>query len=119
MGKNSWRNPTAISARSLVIWEAVVSDPTILSIDAGTLFTPSEKFSPGRLLISGASIAAAGSPRDIDIPAQTIRIDASEFIVAPGFIDLHIHGCGGVDVMDGSYDALNALSRILARHGTT
>src|SRR5262249_48883506 len=31
----------------------------------------------------------------------------------------HIHGCGGVDVMDSTYESLNAISRILVRHGTT
>src|SRR5262249_54449127 len=46
-------------------------------------------------------------------------IDATPFFVSPGFIEPHIHGCGGTDVMDGSYDALNVVSRIVARHGTT
>src|SRR5262245_5783211 len=40
-------------------------------------------------------------------------------IVGPGFIEPHIHGCGGVDVMDGTHDALNTVSRFLVRHGTT
>jgi N-acetylglucosamine-6-phosphate deacetylase len=88
-------------------------------IDAGTILTPQNKFSPGRLLIEGASISAVGPPESVPAPADAGRIDASELLVTPGFIDPHIHGCGGVDVMEGTYDALNAVSRILVRHGTT
>lgn len=39
--------------------------------------------------------------------------------MTPGFIDPHIHGSGGVDVMDGTYESLNAISLRIARHGTT
>ncbi|MCL4440794.1 MAG: N-acetylglucosamine-6-phosphate deacetylase [Firmicutes bacterium] len=39
--------------------------------------------------------------------------------ICPGFIDLHVHGCGGADVMDGTYEALDSLSLALAKGGTT
>jgi N-acetylglucosamine-6-phosphate deacetylase len=39
-------------------------------------------------------------------------------LILPGFIDLHVHGGGGRDVMDGG-DAPSAIARIHARHGTT
>ncbi len=39
-------------------------------------------------------------------------------LVLPGFIDLHIHGGGGADAMDGG-DAIVAITRLHARHGTT
>src|ERR1035437_3826005 len=42
----------------------------------------------------------------------------SERIVLPGFIDLHVHGGGGCDVMDGS-GAIDTIARTHARHGTT
>ncbi len=90
-----------------------------VAIDASSVFTPIKRFSPGRLLIEGHSIAEVGAPESIHIPADAERIDASDLIVTPGFIDPHIHGCGGVDVMDGTYESLNAVSRIVARHGTT
>jgi N-acetylglucosamine-6-phosphate deacetylase len=90
-----------------------------IAIDAGTLFTPATRFSPGRVLIEGRAIAGAGPPHSVRIPEGAERIDASRLLVMPGFIDAHVHGCGGVDVMDGTYDSLNAVSRILARHGTT
>ncbi|MFT5645248.1 MAG: N-acetylglucosamine-6-phosphate deacetylase, partial [Janthinobacterium sp.] len=38
--------------------------------------------------------------------------------VIPGFIDLHVHGGGGRDVMEGG-DALHAIAALHARHGTT
>lgn len=38
--------------------------------------------------------------------------------ILPGFIDLHVHGAGGKDTMEGG-DALAVISRLHARHGTT
>lgn len=39
-------------------------------------------------------------------------------LVVPAFIDEHIHGAGGADVMDGSTDALGVIADTLAREGT-
>jgi N-acetylglucosamine-6-phosphate deacetylase len=39
-------------------------------------------------------------------------------LILPGFIDLHVHGGGGADVMDGG-DAITTIARLHARHGTT
>ena len=91
----------------------------VVAIEAGTLLTPASRFSPGRVIIDGNSIAEAGAAETIRIPAAADTIDASQFVVAPGFIDPHIHGCGGADVMEGSWDSLNAISHIVVRHGTT
>ncbi|KAA0965316.1 N-acetylglucosamine-6-phosphate deacetylase [Sporosarcina sp. ANT_H38] len=50
-----------------------------------------------------------------------IRIDATgkNWIVVPGFIDVHIHGSSGFDVMDSTPEALNGLASALPREGTT
>jgi N-acetylglucosamine-6-phosphate deacetylase len=96
-----------------------VSKPSLLAIDGGTFFTPEKQFSPGRLLVENGRIAAIGAQESIRIPPGTAQIDASGLLVTPGFIEPHIHGCGGVDVMQGTYESLNAVSRILVRHGTT
>ena len=109
----------AISAASSAISEAAVSEPAFVAIDAGVLFTSERTFSPGRLLIQGTTVASAGALESVPLPGNAVRIDASQLVVAPGFIEPHIHGCGGVDVMEGTHASLNALSRILVRHGTT
>lgn len=46
-------------------------------------------------------------------------IDAKNNYISPGFIDTHVHGSGGKDVMDGNLDALKAISSILAENGVT
>lgn len=43
---------------------------------------------------------------------------SDELLILPGFIDLHVHGGGGADVMDGA-DAVRAMARFHARQGTT
>ena len=51
------------------------------------------------------------------VTAKAVR-DAAEPIVLPGFVDLHVHGGGGRDVMDGG-DAPARVAAMHAKHGTT
>lgn len=44
--------------------------------------------------------------------------DSDDPLILPGFIDLHVHGGGGVDIMQGG-DAAQTVARTHARHGTT
>ncbi|MCH5321163.1 MAG: N-acetylglucosamine-6-phosphate deacetylase [Eubacterium sp.] len=45
--------------------------------------------------------------------------DMSGLVLIPGFVDIHIHGCGGGDASDASTDCLDKISKELARHGVT
>ena len=51
------------------------------------------------------------------IPEQQAR-ESGAPLVLPGFIDLHVHGGGGRDIMEGG-DALARVAELHARHGTT
>ena len=46
-------------------------------------------------------------------------IDLEGRLLAPGFIDLHVHGGAGADFMDGTEEAFRTVCRAHARHGTT
>lgn len=47
-----------------------------------------------------------------------INLDSDDYVV-PGFIDIHIHGSQGADVMDGDVDALDVISKSIYSHGVT
>lgn len=46
-------------------------------------------------------------------------IDANGLFLSPGFIDIHIHGAGGYDTMDGTVEAIDSISKTIVKHGTT
>lgn len=46
-------------------------------------------------------------------------INAEGLYLSPGFIDVHIHGAGGHDTMDGTFEAINEISKVIVKHGTT
>lgn len=46
-------------------------------------------------------------------------IDGTGYNVIPGFIDTHIHGANGADTMDGTEAAIDAISEVLPKEGTT
>lgn len=53
-----------------------------------------------------------------DTPEADSEIDGDGLVLAPGFIDIHTHGCGGFDTMDGS-DAVLKMSEWIIKGGTT
>lgn len=53
------------------------------------------------------------------LPKNTHTINAKKLNVIPGFIDGHIHGAAGADVMDGTKNALDVMAKALPKEGTT
>ena len=51
--------------------------------------------------------------------AECETVDCDGKFIVPGYIDIHTHGCGGVDIMEADKKALEKLSGIYALHGTT
>lgn len=52
-------------------------------------------------------------------PKEGELIDAGELYISPGFIDIHTHGAGGADFMDGDADCFITAANTHMRHGTT
>lgn len=71
----------------------------------------------GCLLIEEGKIKAMGEG-DLEFPDAKI-IDAKGNYVSPGFIDIHVHGGGDHDFMDGTKEAFLKVAELHAAHGTT
>jgi N-acetylglucosamine-6-phosphate deacetylase len=78
----------------------------------------SDRVERGALVVRDGRIAAVLAS-DEPQPPDAVVIDAGDGYVAPGFIDLHVHGGGGGDFMDGTRDAFERALRANLRHGTT
>jgi N-acetylglucosamine-6-phosphate deacetylase len=87
-------------------------------ITAEHLITPTERIEAPVVLIEDGRVAAVGSRASMEIPAGT-RQDFPGLILAPGFIDIHIHGGAGHDVMEADTAALSAIGRHMIQHGVT
>ena len=81
------------------------------------LFDTTEDKQTTSVLIENGVIAQIGQIEPIAVRGDTL--DAQGRIIAPGFIDIHIQGAGGGDILDATGEALEAISRTCARFGTT
>lgn len=88
-----------------------------LKIINGRVVTPQRIIPDGTVLVMGKTIVEI-CQGDIDVP-DAIVLDASGAYVSPGFIDIHVHGGGGHDFMDGTEEAFLQIARTHARYGTT
>src|SRR5262245_48153376 len=79
-----------------------------------TLILP-DRLQPGELAVTDGRISAVGPPT---APSDKV-IDLQGMYLAPGFVDLHVHGGDGADFMDGTAEAFRSVCRCHARHGTT
>ena len=88
-------------------------------IHADRAFTPFEEISDAVVVVQGSMIAAIGKRGKVDLPRGGREIRAAGKTLVPGFVDVHIHGAGGRDVMEGTREALDIIAATVAAHGTT
>jgi N-acetylglucosamine-6-phosphate deacetylase len=88
-------------------------------ITAASLITPLERVDSPVVVIEDGRVTAAGSRRQIEIPTGAQHLDFPGMVIAPGFIDLHVHGNAGHDVMEPNNAGLERMQRAMARHGVT
>src|SRR5947208_13171657 len=84
----------------------------------GNVILPDRILADAYAAVEGDSIAAVSEQRPSSIPASRL-IDAANGYIAPGFVDIHVHGGGGADYMDGTVKAVRTANRAHAGHGVT
>jgi N-acetylglucosamine-6-phosphate deacetylase len=89
---------------------------TTLQFTNGTIILADRLLPAGQVEIDGDRIRAVhAGPAGSSSPI----VDLAGGYLAPGFIDLHVHGGAGADFMDGTADAFRTVCRAHAQHGTT
>lgn len=104
--------------------------PTLLGLAAERIARPDGTLEPGVVWVdptTGTIVdvvrqeAGPAGTRPEDVPGRIV--DFGDGIVAPGFVDLHVHGGGGSQVNDDAMDAVassvESMAAFHARHGTT
>ncbi len=87
------------------------------AIRGGNLITPRGIIPNQQLIIENNKIATILNKQD-DIVISEV-VDAEGLFIAPGYIDIHVHGAGGKDLTVDGIAALPIMSNELARHGVT
>ncbi|MGD6885277.1 N-acetylglucosamine-6-phosphate deacetylase [Staphylococcus shinii] len=82
----------------------------------GRIYTENETIAQGYIIIDNGKIAQIGTG---EYQGELTTIDLKGQHVLPGFIDIHMHGGYGEDVMDASFEGLKHLSESLLSEGTT
>ncbi|NWL86241.1 N-acetylglucosamine-6-phosphate deacetylase [Paenibacillus sp. 79R4] len=99
-----------------------------IQIHHARILTPRGWINNGSLFIKDGEIVGIdqGDGSGVESSGQVviaeepwIQLDAGGRMLLPGFIDLHVHGGGGYDVMKGSADELYGMCRFHASRGTT
>jgi N-acetylglucosamine-6-phosphate deacetylase len=85
----------------------------------GTLVTDRGLIPNGVLVARAGRIDALGRFDPGMMPANAEQIDAGGLYIAPGFVDIHVHGGAGSDFMDATTDDVATVFRYHSAHGTT
>ena len=89
----------------------------IIVLAGAALVLPDRVVERGTLVIRDGRIEAV-EDRVVDGPSGATRIDCSGQLIVPGFIDVHVHGVEGIDVLDGGA-AVASIARRLPKFGVT
>jgi N-acetylglucosamine-6-phosphate deacetylase len=85
---------------------------------ARRLFTPLEEIENPLLVVEDGRILEVASRLGKEV-GKTAVADFGDAVLAPGFVDIHIHGGAGIDLMRASPSDLPRLGEFLTTHGVT
>jgi N-acetylglucosamine-6-phosphate deacetylase len=91
----------------------------MIAFSADLLFTPDERIEHPRVLVENGIITQVDRADAFPLPSGCEEDRFPGAVLVPGFVDLHIHGCAGHDVMEADPAALAAIETLLAVHGVT
>lgn len=88
----------------------------MIALTAAALLTPLERVEQPVVLVDDGVIVKLAARKEFAAPGCRY-VDLGDAILAPAFVDLHIHGARGHDVMASNVGALPAIERFLFEHG--
>jgi N-acetylglucosamine-6-phosphate deacetylase len=88
-------------------------------VTARRLYTPTEEITDPLLVIEDGRISEISSRASHVSSASAKVVDFDNAALAPGFLDIHIHGGAGIDLMRASVADLPRLGQFLTSHGVT
>ena len=91
-----------------------------IAIVNGEIYTSRMMIRRGVVVVQDGKIEAVEvSSPSAGLLKGALVVDAGGMIVAPGFVDLHIHGAGGGDTSDCKVESIRKMASTLVRFGTT
>jgi N-acetylglucosamine-6-phosphate deacetylase len=91
----------------------------IILLHVGRAITPKGEVANAGILIRDGEIEMVGPRSGVELPSGATEVRATDSTAIPGFVDVHVHGAGGHDVMEANQAALSTITGRLAVFGTT
>jgi N-acetylglucosamine-6-phosphate deacetylase len=91
----------------------------MIALSAKSLYTPREKIDRPLVVMEDGSILRVGPQTDVDAPPPDSMVDFGDCVLAPGYVDIHVHGGAGYDVMQSNEGERERFERFLLQHGVT
>jgi N-acetylglucosamine-6-phosphate deacetylase len=88
-------------------------------IAALRLYTPLQAVERPLVFVADGCVTKVSRRDEEQIPSGVKLLDLEDSILVPGFIDMHIHGGAGHDVMEPDANALPTVEKLLFQHGVT
>lgn len=90
-----------------------------LIIKNGVILTPFRKLFNGYVAVENGRITEVSEDPFQANETSAKVYDANGAYISPGFIDIHVHGGGGSEVMEGKKEGVQVMCEAHARYGTT
>jgi N-acetylglucosamine-6-phosphate deacetylase len=91
----------------------------MLVLSADRLYTPLEEILHPLVFVEDGRVSRLTTRKEAEVPKSATSKEFTDGVLAPGFVDIHMHGGAGVDIMRAASADLPRLNQWLTTHGVT